>query len=176
MSEPEVVLRMSLEHAKAMALGAEILTRLGLGQMTYVRELVQDGTIPPFEVDSAKPLPFATREQIDEIDDLLRGVKARLGVPFNGSRSIGHRHNHTSVHHAYEALQVLNQALAQHRDPEPTFRGHEYDGLMMRYTQSPAPSAEVVDGPEAPRGAIDARKVKALFIGRVDPRAAPEGV
>lgn len=38
---------------------------------------------------------------------------------------------------------TISAALANHRDPNPTFRGVNYDGLCLRYTKDVLPEAVV---------------------------------
>jgi hypothetical protein len=40
---------------------------------------------------------------------------------------------------AYEVSRVLDKVLAEYREPNPSFRGVDYDGLRMRYTQDAMP-------------------------------------
>jgi hypothetical protein len=74
----------------------------------------------------------------------MKEVKALMGYPSNAHHGLGHRHNPLDGTRAYEVKKVLDKALADHRDPNPPFSGVQHDGLVLRYTQDPAPEASVV--------------------------------
>lgn len=89
-------------------------------------------------------------------DDEKRGA---LGYPANGSYSIGNARLDGRVQRAYEVKKVLQKALAEHRDPNPSFRGVDYDGLIIRYTQDPVPLAAVAITPQTlPRSTHEASR------------------
>lgn len=85
----------------------------------------------------------ASIEVCDAIKVLLDSVKVLLGYTVNGSNGIGNPHVHISAHRAYEVKKVIAKAIAEDRDPNPTLRGVDYDGLLVRYTTDPAPVAVI---------------------------------
>lgn len=143
MSEPRVQLDISVEQAQAVAQALDLLTRLGIGQFRQLTELVRNGTIPVFN-DAGNPRALADAGACDAVEDLVAGIGQVLGYPRNGSHGVGHAHVALVAHRAYEVSKVLEKALAEHRDPTPGFKGVNYDGLVLRYTQDPEPVARVV--------------------------------
>ena len=75
--------------------------------------------------------------------DNCKPIKSSLRFQQNGSNGIGHPHVAPSTHRAWDVRKVLEKALAEHRNPNPTFRGVNYDGLIVRYTQDPEPTVEI---------------------------------
>ena len=137
-----VVLEMSLEHANALAVAAEAFSRIGIGQLQHIAELVRFGTIP-LQRDSGTERVTAEVEDAERIEELMSVAKGILGYPRNGSNGIGHRHVSKDVHRAWEVHKVLRKALAVHRNPSPDFAGVDYDGLSLRYSSEEAPVAVV---------------------------------
>ena len=148
----KVALELSLEQAYAVRDALDCYSRLCIGQIEEVGELIRSGTIPHAE-SSERPRYTASPDQIDHAMELLNQVKAVLGYPRNGSNGIGHSHVHASACRAYETKKVLAQALAYHREPTPSFKGVDYDGLGPRYTQDPAPIARVMSAGASGKGA-----------------------
>lgn len=140
---PTVVLELSLAQAAALVEAADLYSRLGIGQLEEVSRLVRAEVIPAYANGAGDRTP-ATTAQCDEVERLMKSAKNALGFHANGSRGIGHAHNDLSVSRAYEVRKVLEQTLALHRDPNPSFRGVNYDGLIVRYTDDPAPRARIV--------------------------------
>ncbi len=85
-----------------------------------------------------------TPDQMDEFSELTQKLRDFMGHEYGSSFGVGHPRVSITAHRCYEAYKVLAQALAEARDPSPTgFKGVDYDGLIVRYTQDPAPTAEV---------------------------------
>lgn len=139
----KVILTLTPEQAVAVRDALDLYSRICIGQIEEIGQLVRFGTIP-MRNPADMPREMADADRCDEIVRLLNDAKAILGYPISGSNGIGHPHVDASGHRAYEIKKVLAKALAEHRDPAPQFRGVDYDGLTVRYTQDPAPVAEVV--------------------------------
>jgi len=70
---------------------------------------------------------------------------------FSGSghaHAIGSQHVPEWAKRAFEVKKVLDKTLAEHRNPSPSFRGVQYDGLIVRYTNDPVPLATVAASPK----------------------------
>lgn len=145
-----ITLTLTPEQARAVCEALDTYTRLAIGQIDVVAGLVRFGVIPQgqagahghgrgHEGDNTREL--ADAQTCDQVEELLNSVKTTLGYSRNGSNGIGHPHVHISGLRAYEAFKVLSRAVAMQQDPEPKFRGVNYDGLLVRYTQDPAPTA-----------------------------------
>lgn len=134
----------TIEQARAVRGALDTYMRLAIGQLDVVTELVRSGIIPVGGKQGGRVL--ASLEQIERVEALVNEIKAVLGYQRNGSNGIGNPHVDPSGHRAYEAMKVLAQAIAIEHNPNPGFRGVDYDGLIVRYTQDPAPSASAGDG------------------------------
>lgn len=137
-----IVLACAIECGTSVADALDVFTRLGIGQVRVIDDLVMDGTIPVRNADGSARLarPAETERCAALIERLQRSLGYRLGQ----SLGVGNRGVHVSAHRAWEVCKALRQALAMHRDPSPAFRGVHYDGLLVRYTDDPAPSIRIV--------------------------------
>lgn len=164
--QPMVHLTVTTEQAAALVSALDLFVRMGLGQLEEVASLVRFGVIAPRLAEGA-PRGQASAEACERIEALAHAMKAELGHPRNSSFGIGHPHVPLEGARAYEVMKVVERALAVHRDPEPKFRGVNYDGLLVRYTADPAPEAEVTAGPRVTAQAIEEavreQAVEALF-------------
>lgn len=136
----------TIEQARAVRDALEIHTRLTIGQMDAITGMVRDGTIPLGGRMGQGERELASLEQIEQVEALVNQIKSILGYPRNGSNGVGNSHVHPSGHRAYEAMKVLAKAIAVEVNPNPGFRGVDYDGLTVRYTQDPAPTATAGQG------------------------------
>lgn len=132
-------------QADAVVAALDLYTRMGLGQLERIAELPREGVLPLF---TARPDREGRREAeadtLETLEGLLAQAKACLGYPSTGSLGIGHRDCHISVNRAYEVKKALQQTVAYARAPSPGFKGVQYDGLTVRYTDDPAPEAEEI--------------------------------
>lgn len=136
------------DQADAVCEALQTHTRIAIGQLEYIAELVRDGVIP-MAPRTGRPRATASPEVCDAIRDLMRQAKELLGYPPSGSLGISHPQVALPTRRAYEAEKVLAQTLAEHREPNPSFRSVAYDGLGVRYTQDPPPVATRVDQPSS---------------------------
>lgn len=143
----KVVLEITPEQAYAVAKALDLYSRMGLGQVREIGHLVRAGAIP-FKKDIAADGPGGMIDRAESIDSLLGQVSTLLGFQPNASFGLGSPRVPTDSLRAYEIQKVLQQALANDRDPNPTFRNVDYDGLGPRYTSDPAPKASVEVDPE----------------------------
>lgn len=139
-SDQAVTLQVSLPHARAIVAATDLLTRLGLGQIQIIPELVRVGTIPVAS-DSSKSRQQADLNVIEQIDALADSMKASLGFTKGASFGVGHPHVCRQAHLAWEVKKVVDKCVSEMVEPNPQFRGVNYDGLVVRYTQEPAPVA-----------------------------------
>lgn len=138
-----VQITVTIDQAQAMCQALELYARIGIGQFEEIAYLVRSGFVPMFNSGATGKPEHANAERCDWVAAMCDGIKNALQYPINGSHGIGHAHVSTSAHRAYEMRKVIEQALALHRDPNPSFRGVNYDGLIVRYTSDPAPIAEI---------------------------------
>lgn len=139
-----IQLHLTVDQARVVQSALDLYTQMGLGQLEKLTELARMGVVPRAGRGS-DTRQLATAENLDFIEALLKQAKAELGYPSNGSHGVGHPHNHESTHRAYEIYKVVSKTLAELANPRPTFRSVSYDGLLLRYTKDPEPTATVVD-------------------------------
>ncbi len=138
-------LTMATEQASAVSDALDAYTRLCIGQLEEVAQLVRQGVIP-----MAMPGPDGQRqtapvEVSDRIEELMVEAKRMLGHPSNGSHGIGHAFNALAGRRAYEVKKVIDKTVAVFRNPNPGFRTVAYDGLGPRYTTDSAPAAVIIE-------------------------------
>lgn len=144
----KVCIEVTLDQAQALSEACDLYTRMGLGQMGEISELVRSGMIPmhvksPTGSYGERVLPPV--EVCEQVDALVRQIQEVLGFAPGASRGVGHPHNPVQTTRAYEIKKVLDKVIAEERNPSPQFRGVNYDGLGPRYTTDPAPRAWVED-------------------------------
>lgn len=138
--ESSVHLDLTIEQAHAVSRALDLFARMGIGQMREIAGLVRDGSIP----FSPARLGADRLGAMNAIDDLCADISNQLGFMRNANHGIGGEQVPASARRAYEVGMVLEKALAEHRDPNPSFRGVNYNGLTVRYTSDPEPSASVI--------------------------------
>lgn len=126
----------TLEQAQAVKAALDLYVRMGLGQFNELAYLARFGEIKHKSKD-------LTSCELDEFEDLTKNLSDFMGHEYGSSFGVGSPRVTATAHRCYEAYKVLAQALAVARDPSPTgFKGVDYDGLTVRYTQDPEPEAE----------------------------------
>lgn len=137
----KILIEVTKEQAEALKAATELYLRVGIGQLNYVSELARMDLVTVAESKREKGLSLS---EMRELDYLMDQAKAILGYSPGASSGIGNPGNHISVLRSHEINKVLSKALANLRDPSPAFRGVDYDGLSLRYTDDPAPKVEVL--------------------------------
>lgn len=140
---PQFQLKTTFDQASAISDGLDAYVRLCLGQLEEVTNLVRTGAIP-MAGSSQGDRVVASADVCDEIEELMMKAKALLGYSRSSNNGVGHRHVSLGAHRCYEAKKVIDQTVAMHRNPNPNFSSVQYDGLLVRYTQDPAPIADSI--------------------------------
>jgi len=139
-----IQIEVTQEQAHAIAKALDTYTRICIGQFDFLADLFRDGTISIARRSSEEgERVLASPQQCNRIEELLNAIKAEIGHPSNGSNGIGHPDVSITAHRSYETYKALSQVLANLRDPNPMLRGVSYDGLLVRYTDDPAPKVSV---------------------------------
>lgn len=139
-ADSKVHITLTVSQARAMAEALEIYLRLGLGQVQMVAEMVADGSIPI----KTRSVITPEMDAIHNVAALCNEIRRELGFMPGESYGVGNRAVSSKAHRAYEIEKVVKKALALHDNPNPTFRGVDYDGLSIRYTDDPAPECVIV--------------------------------
>lgn len=136
----KVILELNcLEQAYVLRDALDLYCRLGLGQLEQIEELFRREDIP-----TAKPVSFDDRLTLAEcLSTHMATTKKMLGFQSNASHGIGSAAVPLGARRAYELQKVLSKALAEHQEPAPAFRGVNYDGVILRYTQDPLPAVVI---------------------------------
>lgn len=143
--QDKVALEVTLEQAAAISKALDLYTRIGMGQLEEVALLASMGLVP-VRTAAGSPRQVASPDQCEQLRELMDQAKCILGFARTAHAGIGNPNIDITVARAYEVGKVLSKALAEHRNPAPTFRGVDYDGLGPRYTTDLAPVALVVLG------------------------------
>lgn len=130
---------MSLEQAQACSNALDLYARICMGQIEEVAQMVAMGRIKP-NCDTGA---IASPGQCDQIRGLTASIKAVLGLSSGQHHGIGSKLAGDSAHRAWEVMKVMDKAMAMHRNPSPDFRGVNYDGLLVRYTQDKEPICSI---------------------------------
>ncbi len=140
--ETRLQLDVSIDHAKAIADALDLFTRLSLGQYDELSNRFAFGELPVACGDSnAGRLP--TVEECCEYRRLCTELKCLAGHAHGSSFGLGSPAVSKAAHRNYEVMKALKQQLALHRDPAPSFRGVDYDGLTVRYALETAPTCAI---------------------------------
>ena len=134
-------LTLSIDQGKGVCESLDVFTRLCLGQLEIVAELVRQGVIPVARPSADGERAMASEECCDQIDQLMRAAKQLLGYPAGASNGIGHPDVHINGRRAYEVEKVLAAAMV---GKDPARRANldvANDGLMLRVTDEPVPKA-----------------------------------
>lgn len=136
-----VTLKLNLEQARVVSNALDLYSRLGIGQLEEIAWLVKSDEIPMFTQGVTKPKPAQLTH--DLIQDKLYDIKQLLMYPTNASYGIGAEHVPVSAKRGYEVKKVLDKALAEYSNPNPDFKGVNYDGLIVRYTRDKEPKVNI---------------------------------
>lgn len=141
----QVTITCSVEQAQAIAQALDIYTRLGLGQLGIVAEMVRDGVIPQATAGN-EPRRTATNEMCVQVESALSRAKTVLGYPKGGSNGIGHKHNAMPVSRTYQVLKNLRHALAWHQKPGGGVSPDFDDPNLLNYAGEAPPFVTVSGG------------------------------
>lgn len=143
--KPSVQVTLTLDQAQALNRSLDTYVRIGIGQFETILELMRWDEITP-----AAERVVIDVELLEKAEEHLQQLKSLMGHSRGASLGIGSPKATQSVRRAYEIKKVIAKALAEHREPSPSLRGVDYDGLIVRYTQDEAPQAVVVSAPSLP--------------------------
>jgi len=131
-------------QAYAVRDACDFYSRICSGDFEEVVNLMRAGVIPEYRQAQDERTRVAYGK-MEEATSRLVAIKRHLGYPDTASLGIGHPHLDPAANRTWEVKKSLEKALAMHRDPNPEFKGVNYDGNIVRYTRDPAPFATVRD-------------------------------
>ena len=127
-------------QAECITRALELYARLGLGQFQEITYLCRTKQIRGRNGE-------LSIEQCDTIDVFCDQIRSILGHTPNSSFGIGSLQLHEMTQRAFEIKKQIDKARAEYRDPNPDlgFRGVDYDGRIVRYTEDPDITVSVSD-------------------------------
>lgn len=137
---------MNTSQAYAASEALDLLSRLGIGQIDQLAELVRMDDV---QCLNEGKLEHSSPVKCQITDGIVQHAERLFDYPYGASYGIGHQYVSEVAHHSWELKKVLDKALAMHRDPDPKFRGVNYDGVTVKYTKEPTPEAEVSGGSDS---------------------------
>lgn len=140
----KIQMTVTVPQAQVVAKALDLFARLSIGQVGMIAEMVSMQEIPMY-AQNGSPGRDVSPEVCNTVREKVEEVLRTLGYSgFGHSLGVGNEHVPVAGHRAYEVSKVLEKVLAEHRNPNPEFRGVNYDGLSLRYTSDPVPVALVV--------------------------------
>ena len=130
----KVTLEMDESQAQTILDALDLYSRVGCGQVRAVSQAV------------VLNWPDDRWKHRDDADVALSAAQAalfpELGSP-HASYGIPNRQVPVVFRRAYDIYKHVQQAMAVARDPNPTFRGVNYDGAMLNVSDEPLPTVAV---------------------------------
>lgn len=130
-----VTLRLRQAYEAVQAL--DMLTRLGLAQMDCIESAIRFDLILMRREDGE--FTEADFETCDRVKYILGKFQNAVGFATNASYGIFNERVPLAAKRAWEIKKILEKTLAEEADPNPSFRGVNYDGLSLRNTDDPMP-------------------------------------
>lgn len=130
-------------QAKTISNALDFYTRICLGQFEEIENMIRMKRIPlgpNISVNDVGECINVARK----VSNYIRDAKMALGHSPNGSWGIFYEKLPIAAKRCYEIQKVIDEAIAYSNDPDPEFRGVDYDGLWTRLTDDPAPICEEI--------------------------------
>lgn len=125
-----VTMTMNEQQARCVVDALDLYSRIGLGQYEELEMMLRLGRIKP--THDVAPMDIS-----DDFLAALCAAKAIIGHKPGASFGIGHQRLHEDFKRAFEIKKQIQKPMAEHRDPNPSFRGVNYDGRICAYTSDP---------------------------------------
>ncbi len=135
----KMTLTVTPDQVAAIARMLDLSMRMHLCQFGEIEMLTRMGTI---KHATGRDL---TMDECAQAEIWIGMLKKVFGFASGASFGIGSPHISMDARRGYEAMKVIQKALAMHNDPNPIMRSVNYDGLTVRYTSDAAPVAVIVD-------------------------------
>lgn len=133
-----IILTLTVDQAEVVRKAVDLYTRLSLGQLECIADLVREDILPPMasQGDARRSADLAT---VDAVVASLFAAKRSLQYVPHGSMGITHPHVHASGQRAYRVEKALRRALTHAR------AGHDALGPtpLFFHTDDPEPTARV---------------------------------
>lgn len=138
-----VRVEMTLDQADAMTQELDLANRISLGQIDEIAGLARMDRL--FARDEREPEGYRrlTAAEIDIVENHCFAIMRLLGHSRSSSFGIGSKGLTTATKRGYEIAKVVGKVVADTRNPGGGTTRHS--GLGPRYTQDPAPTAELIE-------------------------------
>lgn len=138
--EPCIELKMSLRQARSIVSAMDLLVHLGIGDMQFLKNFIDDGTIKKKVENNglAEPLGFDETEQIVQ---KLKEIAALLGHADTSHFGIGNNSVSNSAKDCWEVKQVMSAAISSANLNSGITSETE---LITRFTTEPTPKTNIV--------------------------------
>jgi hypothetical protein len=137
----KITLEVTIEQAQALQAASELYLRMGLGQFSYLEELVRHGEFKPNNERMSEEAQSSLSRDIRSMTDT---IKVRMGHPVNGSYGVGNRNVSITAHRCHEINKALSKAITEVTHPDSKLHSADRDGLLVRYTADPEPIVSIV--------------------------------
>lgn len=132
------VITVDENQAKTISQALDFYTRICLGQFEEIEYMLRMKRIPLGS--EIKDNSFESQMMVAEsVGHTLRFAKELLGHSSGGSWGIFSEEVPVSAKRCYEIQKVIDKAVAISHNPDPEFKGVNYDGLWTRLTDDPTP-------------------------------------
>lgn len=131
---------MTISEAHATMRSLDFLSRLGIGQIDEVADLVRDDSVQCLRDGKLDP---TSADESRLVEAIVQRAEHAFDYPYGASYGIGHKYVSPVAHRAWEMKKVMDKTLSLHREPNPSFPGVNYDGVTLKYTRDPTPEASV---------------------------------
>ena len=132
-------IKLNDEQIKVLTDALNVYVQLGLGRLEVIPKMMLNGDI------ALRHSSRASSDDIDEMTHVMNRAKRILGHSKDCGFAVGNPKLPVAVHCAYEILVVARKFLADRKNPNPSMRTVEQDGLNVRYTDYQAPEMTPVD-------------------------------
>lgn len=142
----KIHLELTVDQATAVSDALDVYSRLCIGQLEEVAKMVQDGRIKA-RGSKRQPDEYVEAENAvcEDVLAMLDRAKSILGYSKGASMGIGNKSVSDTAARAWEVKKTMDKILAEIRNPNPVFRGVDYDGLVVRYTNDPNPVVTAIE-------------------------------
>lgn len=138
--ESHVLVAMTLGQAEAAVAALDLFSRIGIGQLEEIAQLIRFGEVP-VRADFNQPRQIADIDKCEQIDDLMHQVKALMGFSRGASNGVGNPHNTVKSMRAYELKKAIARAVATRPGSTVPSFSVDRDGIGPRYTTDVIPEA-----------------------------------
>ncbi len=133
----KVTITLNEAQARTVCDALDLYARIGIGQLQEVSSLVRQGFLVPTKT------PKDAGWFYDGFDSVMNSAKSMLGLSGSSSYGIGHNSVNVDAKRAFELRKQIEKPMALAGDPDPGFRGVNYDGRIVRYTDDADITVEV---------------------------------